>query len=235
MILNPSFPSPLLDAFPRCYPLPSTKINRSGQESPPPSPGWTGCSSWNAAQETWWEPRASALVLPGMNRHLRLEVQSEALLDHKGSICLLIQRRSPQLGPRALSLGVRFLLPLTLSSQPGFLHSPLTPQHRAPTHPLPHPASQLCFMAHPSYRKPPSICPSPAPTTTQSPSWVCCSHLGRWPGMHLSLPLSREHLENQGRASFSNPGFTPSPPHSHTLCPPLPTPGPPVPLCKGRR
>lgn len=115
LLLNPSFPSPSQDAPPGA-PLSHHKIHLWGQKSPPLSPGWTGCRSGNAAREVWRDPRASALVLRGKKSHLRLGAQSDALPDHSGSVCLLTQRQSPQLGPRARPWGALSAPRLTLTS-----------------------------------------------------------------------------------------------------------------------
>lgn len=118
-------------------PLSHHKIHRWGQKSPPLSPGWTGCRSGNAAQEVWREPRASALVLPGMKSPLCLGAQSEALPDHRGSVCLLTQRRSPQLGPRARPWGALSAPHLTLISASLLTQSSYSPPWSPPTHRYP--------------------------------------------------------------------------------------------------
>lgn len=69
------------------------------------------------------------------------------------------QRQSPQLGPKALSLRVLFLLPVALSSQSGFLPRPPSSHQEFPAALLRLPASQPCFTAHPSQREPSEICP----------------------------------------------------------------------------
>lgn len=170
-----------------------------------------------------------ALMLPGVRSHLHLGLSQKPCWT-TGLRVPPHQRQHPQLGPRALSLRVLFLLPVSLSSQSGFLPRPPSSHQE-----FPQPFYLFLLFSLASQPTPPrGSLPRSAPLLqpTQCWSWVCGSHLRLRPRVHLSPPPSRECLKNQGTASSSNPGSAPPPtlpPHSHTLCPPLQTPGPPGP------
>ena len=112
LILNPSFPRPPQDALRRCSPR-QKKIPNQGKESPHSVPQLVGQAAAPGTQHKrpGGNSGASGFVLPRVKSLLHPGAQSEALLDPRGSVCLLIQRRSPQLGPRAPSLRCSFCSP----------------------------------------------------------------------------------------------------------------------------
>lgn len=120
-----------------------------------------------------------ALMLPGVRSHLHLGLSQKPCWT-TGLRVPPHQRQRPQLGPRALSLRVRFLLPVSLSSQSGFLPRPPSSHQE-----FPQPFYLFLLFSLASQPTPPrGSLPRSAPLLqpTQCWSWVCGSHLRLRPG-----------------------------------------------------